>query len=165
MYAYILLKRDPKKIEDLIRAIKSMGMNAVRLYGQLDVIVEVDAENELKLFEDYVRPITLIEGVSCNTYVAAKTWENKELEKIPFAYVFIEVKPPERLEETYKSMMNIVYIKRLSIVYGDIDIIASIMVNNIKEFKPVLQSLQNIDGVRKTSTLLNSKKLDENISD
>lgn len=157
MYAYILTKSIPKKLDDLMRAILSLGMNPTRLYGEIDIIVEADANNELELYEKKVKPLTLVNGTTCNTYVAVKTYENKEITDPLFAYIFIEVKPNELLDTVYSSLTNVIYLKRASIVYGGLDIIASISVRDINQYKSVLQVIQNIDGINKTSTLFNTK--------
>jgi len=158
MYAYIMTKNMPAVNEELARRFNSMGLTPIPLLGVFDVIIEVNADDEKQLYYDYNKPLTLIEGIKTSTYIAAETWE-KEGGDTVLAYIMIEVKPLTLLNEVYNALKNKYGIKKISVVFGDTDIIATIASNDIKNLKNILQSIWDIDGVYRTSTLLNYNRI------
>ena len=71
-----------------------------------------------------------------------------------FAYVLINVKPG-KTDDIIKSVKNIKGVEKVSAVYGEVDVVAELTANDLNTLrKIVLGQIHKIDGVNRTTTLL-----------
>jgi len=153
MHAYVMTKRRSATHEDLVKRINAFDLVPVQVYGNFDVIVEVDVANEEDLYDKYIRSLNLIEEIKCTTYLAVKTWSSKSGNSL-LAYILISVKPPSLIDSVYESLHNMHGIEKVSIVLGEEDIIASVAAVREEELNRILESIAGVDGVYRTSTLI-----------
>ncbi|MCS4541245.1 MAG: Lrp/AsnC ligand binding domain-containing protein [Euryarchaeota archaeon] len=71
-----------------------------------------------------------------------------------FAYVLIAVKPG-KIDDTIKALKDIKGVEKVSAVYGEVDVVAELSATDLNSLrKVVLGQIHKIDGINKTTTLL-----------
>lgn len=154
MQAYIFTKNKPGIIDKLVKTMKALGVTPTPLIGSFDSVVDVNVDNEEDLYNTYSRPLSLIDGCETNTVIAVKTWE-KESKDTVLAYTFIKIQPQWLVNDVFKALKNMMGIVKISVVFGQEDILVKIASDAPEDLKRILQNIWNINGVERTSTFYN----------
>jgi len=140
---------------DVLENIKDkFKLRAIPLFGPYDIVVEVEkAKDNEDLFENFITPINMIEGVTaCTTYssVGARI---KQSPKEPFAFVVIDG-APRRLKAILDELDMMEEVQKADIVLGPFDLIAQVAASSTSDLKSALARITKIVGVARVLTLI-----------